>query len=330
MKVSIFFFVTLVVYTYGLKDDEIAQKWRQFQVDYGKTYRSPIEAKKRFNIFKQNVREIDEHNLIYDVGVYTYKKGINQFADWSKQEFQQYVNKGFIGRPSRLRQFVQHVGSSKSSDLPESVDWRQKGIVSPVKDQGRCGSCWAFSAVGAIEAQLAQKQNLTVLSEQNIIDCSWDEGNQGCDGGWMTEAFDYVKENGIESEADYPYLAYDDDCAANSSKVITKIKSYVEIKAGDENDLQNAIANKGPVAVAIDASWNFQLYSNGVLIDDDCSSDSLNHGVLAVGYGSEDGKDYYIIKNSWGDKWGEAGYLKLARNSNNMCGIASVASYPEI
>lgn len=181
--------------------------------------------------------------------------------------------------------------------IPDSVDWRDKGYVTPVKDQGQCGSCWAFSAVASLEGQhFKATGKLVSLSEQNLVDCSGKFGNQGCSGGLMDQAFAYIKANkGIDTEASYPYKAVDSRCKFNPKTVGATVTGFTDIPLGDEDALTKAIATVGPISVAIDASHDsFQLYSSGIYNEPDCSSEALDHGVTAVGYGSNSDGDFYM------------------------------------
>jgi len=214
---------------------------------------------------------------------------------------------------------------------PTSVDWRKQGYVTPVKDQGQCGSCWAFSAIASLEGQHFKKTGqLVSLSEQNLVDCSGKFGNQGCNGGLMDQAFDYIKANkGVDTEASYPYKAVDQKCKFKAANVGATVTGYTDVTSGDESALTDAIASVGPISVAIDASHDsFQLYSSGIYNEPDCSSSELDHGVTAVGYDTSADGDFYIVKNSWAASWGMDGYIQMSRNKNNQCGIATSASYP--
>ncbi|KAJ6224288.1 hypothetical protein RDWZM_002833 [Blomia tropicalis] len=204
--------------------------------------------------------------------------------------------------------------------LPDTVDWTTKGIVTPIKNQGQCGSCWAFSAVALMEGQHALKTgNLVSLSEQNLVDCSGPEGNLMCFGGAINYAFKYVIVNkGIDTETSYPYKGVDERCKFKRNSVGATIKSFTDVKSTSESALQTAVANVGPISVAIDASQNsFQFYKSGVYNEPACSATYLDHGVTAVDYGTLNGVVYWKVKNSWGTSWGEKGYILMSRNKNN-------------
>jgi cathepsin L len=302
--------------------------WNEFKQTHGKTYANVNEELARFNIFIENQQKIDEHNKGFQAGLHTYKMKMNKFGDMTSQEFKSVMNGYKAGTKSPNVPLFK----SSSNDLPASVDWRDKGYVTPVKDQGQCGSCWAFSATGSLEGQHFKKNGkLVSLSEQNLVDCSMKQGNAGCDGGWMDQAFQYIQVNkGLDTEASYPYQAKDGKCRFNATNVGATDTGFHDIIKYDENDLQTAIANVGPISVAIDAS-GIQFYTTGVFYDASCDPDFLDHGVLAVGYGTtSDGQKYYIVKNSWGLDWGDKGYLLMSRDRDNNCGIASAASYPVV
>ncbi|KAJ6224287.1 hypothetical protein RDWZM_002832 [Blomia tropicalis] len=217
--------------------------------------------------------------------------------------------------------------------LPDTVDWTTKGVVTPIKNQEQCGSCWAFSAVASMEGQHALKTGkLVSLSEQNLVDCSQSEGDYGCEGGMMDYAFQYVIDNnGIDTESSYPYKGVDEKCEFKKNYVGATIKSFTNVKSGSESALQTAVANVGPISVTIDASQkSFQFYKSGVYNEPRCTSNFYDHAVTAVGYGTLNGVAYWKVKNSWGTSWGEKGYILMSRNKNNQCGIAYKASYPNV
>ncbi|GIX68069.1 procathepsin L [Caerostris extrusa] len=215
-------------------------------------------------------------------------------------------------------------------DLPESVDWRKAGAVTPVKNQQQCGSCYAFAATGSLEGQQKiKKGKLVSLSEQNIVDCSGPEGNLGCEGGNMDFSYRYIAENGgIDTEKSYPYEAIDGTCRYKKNGLGATAKGYADIPP-TEDHLKMAVALVGPISCGIDAGHDsFQLYQGGIYNEPNCSSENLDHAVTVIGYGSENGQDYWLCKNSWGTSWGENGFIKMSRNKGNQCGIATEASYP--
>jgi cathepsin L len=282
------------------------------------------EFQTRFNIWKANfdyVRETNKKNLTFTVAV-------NQFADLTNQEFNS-LYKG-LAKINKIPMMTHTVVPSPS--LPANVDWRTKGVVTQVKNQGQCGSCWSFSSTGSIEgAHAIATGSLVSLSEQNLVDCSTAQGNMGCNGGLMDYAFQYViQNNGIDTEASYPYTATGpNQCQFNPANVGATIRNYQDIPSGSESSLQEKVANVGPISVAIDASHqSFQFYSGGVYYEPNCSPTQLDHGVLAVGYGTYQGSAYWLVKNSWGAGWGLSGYIMMSRNKNNNCGIATASSFP--
>jgi len=312
--------------------DVVDQHWENFKTTFGKKYESIHEETMRKNIFVTNLKGIEMHNYLYEKGVKHFKVGVNEFSDMDHSEFVQTMN-GYKGKSEARGDKMAYLSPLVDFKLPETVDWRDKGYVTPVKNQGQCGSCWAFSSTGSLEGQHFRKTGTMVsLSEQNLVDCSTKYGNNGCEGGLMDNAFQYIKENdGIDTEESYPYQADDEKCKFKSKNVGATDSGFVDIPSGDEDKLKEAVATVGPISVAIDAShMSFQTYQEGIYDEEMCSSTSLDHGVLIVGYGTKDGQDYWLVKNSWGESWGVNGYIYMSRNKDNQCGIATSASYPVV
>ena len=280
----------------------------------------------RYSIWKDNVDMIESHNKLADEGKETYWLGMNHLGDMTTEE----VNKKLNGYKMHKHNST-NVFKPSADFVPEDdVDWRTKGAVTPVKNQGQCGSCWAFSATGSLEGQHFLKANqLVSLSEQNLMDCSKAEGNNGCKGGLMDRAFEYIiKNDGIDTEMSYPYQAHDEICRFRASNVGATQTSYRDIMHGSISGVVEACTNIGPISVAMDASKSsFHMYKSGVYKDAVCSSTKLDHGVLVVGYGTYEGEEYFLVKNSWGTVWGMEGYFMISRQTN-MCGISTQASYP--
>ncbi|XP_070567463.1 cathepsin L-like [Ptychodera flava] len=301
--------------------------WEAWKQLHGKSYSSAEESVRQL-IWEKNMQKIETHNFEYEMGMHTYTLGMNKYGDLEHREFLD-IACGYI--PSnRTGKSISYL-SPANVNLPDTVDWRDQGYVTEVKDQGKCGSCWAFSTTGSLEGQNFKKTGkLVSLSEQQLVDCSKQYGNEGCRGGLMDNAFRYIAAvGGIESEEDYPYTGVDGYCKFDASKVVAGDTGYIDLPTEDEDKLKEAVATIGPISVAIDASHeSFQLYRTGVYSEIMCSRTKLDHGVLAVGYGTLDGQDYWLVKNSWGETWGEDGYVMMSRNKRNQCGIATQASYP--
>ena len=311
-----------------LDDNDEWKQFSNFQERFSRRYENIQELEARFQIFRSNLRNIILHNLDHRQN---FTMGINQFTDLTPQEFKdQYVG----GLKVEVGSYGCKTYSSSASGAPASVDWRNKGAVTSVKDQGQCGSCWTFSSTGAVEGAWAiAKGQLVDLAEQQLVDCATgiSYGSHGCSGGQMEGAFKYVIEHGQCSLASYPYTAKDGTCKTCSA--VAHVSSCSDVKPNDQISLKGAVAQQ-PVAIAIEADTRyFQSYSGGVLTSSSCGT-SLDHGVLIVGYGAENGIDYWLVKNSWGTSWGDKGYVKIARsdstNDAGICGIAMDPSFPSV
>jgi len=303
-------------------EEQYQDAFTQWMTDFNKVYASH-EFFHRYNSFKTNMDYVEKWNAQNSLTVL----GLNNLADISNEEYRKTYLGTFTDETPQQNVVTE---ADFVGPLADTVDWRTKGAVTAIKDQGQCGSCWSFSATGAIEGiNLLKAGRLTSVSEQNLMDCSTSYGNQGCDGGLMTSAFKYVIANkGIDTEASYPYTAKQGTCHYTTANLGGTIANYKTISAGSESALTSAL-NTQPVSVAIDASHNsFQLYKSGIYYESACSSSRLDHGVLAIGYGSDSTGDYYIVKNSWGTSWGMKGYINMSRGRNNNCGIATQAAYP--
>lgn len=255
--------------------------------------------------------------------------GVNEFSDMTWDEFQKHRLGAAQNCSATLR------GNHKLTNvvLPDSKDWRKSGIVSPVKAQGSCGSCWTFSSTGALEAAYKQAFGKDIsLSEQQLVDCAGAFNNFGCNGGLPSQAFEYIKYiGGLETEAAYPYTGKDGVCKFSSENAAIQVLDSVNITLGAEDELKHAVALVRPVSVAFQVVNGFRAYKSGVYTTDTCGSTPMdvNHAVLAVGYGVEKGVPYWLIKNSWGADWGDEGYFKMEMGKN-MCGVATCASYPVV
>lgn len=304
-----------------LTDVKAQSDFMAFVKKFEKNY-AVDEIFEKFATFRKNVEMIRSH----DAEKHGYTMAINEFADLSSEEFSaMYKGYNHRHRPYARSKNL-HVPEPNLS-LPSAVDWVEKGAVTPVKNQGQCGSCWSFSTTGSVEGavQIATGK-LISLSEQELVDCAGSAGNQGCNGGLMDDAFEWIiKTGGLTTEENYPYKAEEGSCKKHVKPVST-ITGYKDVEEGNEDDLMSAVA-KGPVSIAIEADKSgFQFYSGGVF-SGECGK-QLDHGVLLVGYGEDEdsGAKFWKIKNSWGDSWGEDGYIRISRG-NDECGLADSASY---
>ncbi|XP_017972028.1 PREDICTED: vignain [Theobroma cacao] len=303
---------------------DLYERWRSHHT----ISRDLKEKQKRFNVFKENLKFIHKVNQMDK----PYKLKVNKYADMTNHEFMSTRR----SKVSHYRMFhgprrVTEFRHEKTDILPPSIDWRKKGAVTGIKDQGKCGSCWAFSTVVAVEGiNKIKTGELVSLSEQELVDC--DKESQGCNGGLMEQAFEFIKQSdGLKTENNYPYRAKDEFCDSsklNGSVVI--IDGYEMVPERDEKALMKAVANQ-PVSIALDAGGkDLQFYSEGVFTGD-CGTE-LNHGVAVVGYGATlNGTKYWIVKNSWGPEWGEHGYIRMQRDidkEEGLCGLTLEACYP--
>jgi len=284
--------------------------FEHYKLEFGKVYKSEAENKMRELIFKQKLKHIQEIN---SNPKYTWKAAVNQFTDRIPSEM-----KAIRGYNRDLAFFTHQFTKYSLSkfflqNLPQSVDWRSQGYTTPVKNQGGCGACWAFSVAAVLEShiniQSKNKQNKIIVSPQELVDCAPNPhkcgGTGGCEGSTQELGFDYIQNNGISLNSDYPYLSRDGKCKANYFKKVVKIASYVKLPKNDYNSLMSAVATVGPVSISVDAEeWEF--YSEGVF-NGECGS-TINHAVTLEGYGTdENGNDYWLVRNSWGINWGENG-----------------------
>jgi len=288
-----------------------------FVTEHRRTYGTKEEYEYRLSLFVQVYEDI----LAHDAEATGYTKGINQFSDFSAYEWKQM--QGYKPAQATSDDDMRSTMIFSEVGLPASVDWRTSAVTG-VKNQGSCGSCWAFSATGAMEGiNKIKSGSLISLSEQQLVDCSKSYGNLACNGGLMDNAFKYAKANKMETEADYPYQGRAGTCAYSAAKGKMQLSGLTDVTANSGSQLQAAVAQQ-PVSVAIEADKAvFQSYKSGIITSTACGT-SLDHGVLVVGYGTESGTDYWTLKNSWGTTWGEKGYFRILRSAGSGPGICGL------
>ncbi|XP_020790023.2 cathepsin S, ortholog 1 [Boleophthalmus pectinirostris] len=328
----VFYFLVFVAVPVGCHSSfTLNQAWKEWRIKHEKVYDNKTEVSFRRALWEKNVVRIWKHNQEAASGKHSFTLGLNHLADMTADEVNHKLN-GL--KPEKLNT-VRNVTLKSLSDLniPQTVDWREHGLVSSVQNQGLCGSCWAFSALGALEGQMSKQTGVLVqLSPQNLVDCSVMDGNHGCKGGYISKSYSYIIRNqGIDSEQFYPYEHQNGLCRYSVKGKAGHCSNFHILPRGDEKMLASVVANVGPVAVAVNAMLpSFHLYRGGVYSDPKCNPNAINHAVLVVGYGTEKGEDYWLVKNSWGATWGEGGFIRMARNKKNACGIATFAVYPTI
>jgi len=322
MKVAIVVFAALVAVALAGSVEDDRRLFADFMQTYGRHY-LPSEEAHRFMCFRENLQLIEQRNA---AGHGVERHGINQFADLCPKEFAKF----YLGlRPNnQTRKAVPAIFTpAQLVEACSSVDWRTKGVVTPIKNQGQCGSCWSFSATGNMEGQWALSgKGLVSLSEEELVQCSASAGNQGCNGGLMDQAFEWVASNGgIDSEGNYPYTSgggYTGNCI--NSKLSQKVAAFPSHKdlPNDEDQMAAWACTGGPIAIGVDAtSW--QTYTGGIMTN--CQGTQMDHGVLIVGFDSTNSPPYWTIKNSWGVSWGENGYIRVEMGSD-QCGLTQAPS----
>ncbi|XP_068128655.1 procathepsin L-like [Hyperolius riggenbachi] len=297
------------------------QEWKAWKSKHEKTYATPYQEEFRRKAWEQTWHKVQKHNQKYEEGLTKYTMAVNTFADLTQEERDSKSCLSGKGKPFRQTETPVH-SYVKDFDLPESIDWRDKNCVTPVKDQGLCGSCWAFSAIGVLESlHCIQTGELVQFSEQQLVDC--DDTDDACCGGFPKNALRHVIHNGIMKAKDYEYAAKQSACAYKPDEAIKFNVSKYYILEGEDN-MASSVALGGPITVGLGAGGDFHLYNSGIFTGD--CPEQPNHAVIIVGYGSEHDKesdetvDYWIVRNSWGKGWGDNGYIKMQRNVN-LCGI---------
>lgn len=339
--------------TYSIPHSGV-DEWETWKIEHGKSYSTEEEEEHRFHIYNKNKDKVEAHNLAALRGETTYFMKMNHFSDARIDELSKRMNRAKVDLSDVIQGGVKYVSPSHA-ELPERVDWRREGAVTPVKNQGECGSCWAFSVTGALEGQHFRKTGeLVSLSEQNLVDCSKNGGDDGCHGGYESSAFKYIQMNGgIDTEETYPYYGACTElsptaphpcvnetssakCSYDPSHIGATVEGYNKVESGNEDALKSAVATVGPISVSIFVAEDFFRYSHGVYTTEDCRDHAIGlHAVLIAGYeqnipvhGSDKKYDTWIVKNSWGEEWGDHGYIHMARNDGNICEIANDALFP--
>jgi len=322
-----------------------SSRFSSFQSRFGKKYGSRAEEIQRFEKFSEKVADIDKHNEEYEKGNVQYNRDVNQFADMFENEKKSHT--GLLNRNHRpkrnlvgpytydgISRFYQFTANSTEiANAPASLDWTTKGFTKAVDNQGQCGSCWAFAGGAAIDGAFKiQKALTTSQSQEELVDCTSDLGNYGCDGGFIDTPFQHVNIKGVTSNSVYPYTASTGvagTCQTAKIGSTTKLSSYVQV-LGTEDSVKAGLAKYGPCATSLDVENGLMSYKSGVYTGKvngvlECSANAVNHAVVIVGYGTDatTGLQFWKIRNSWGTGWGESGHFRIQRNAGKLCGIAA-------
>jgi len=300
-------------------------QFNSFKINFQKSYANGAEEETRKLNFLLHLQTITEHNELFKRGLKSFELGVNQFSDMTAEEYQSMFSSQpnpLVQKPEPVNAYIRN--NASQINAPASWDWRQSGKVTPVKNQGGCGSCWAFSVVGAVEGIYAVKHNQNLdLSEEQLVDCT----NSRCGGQWIYDGFKYVIAHGVENEGQYPYTAgsgHYNPCQENAGAPHTHIRGYASLGRGisdqhplaTDGEIMDAVMNNGPISVMFNAAGGaFQGYRSGVLDENDMGWTG-SHAVLIIGWGNENGKNYWLLKNSWGTGWGDGGFFKMLRGNN--------------
>jgi len=328
--------LVLVSTTAFAKPSHVDQQWAQFKERHSKKYASMAEENHRREVWKEEMEMVDSHNKEAEEGLHTYTMGENEFSDLTLQEFldtmtgyNESLDFDVLSDPTLEGKFQED-----TFGFPQSWDCRDHGLVSTVRSQGSCGSCWAFAAVGAVEGAWAkEKGQLYRLSEQELIDC--DKSDGGCHGGGISSALTWVHNHrGLAKNADYGvghYHPSQGNCHHKEEETVASLKRVRHVASKNEADLKRAVHNAGPVAMSVHVNKKFKAYKSGIFNDPTCPKNSANHAMLTVGwkYSTKEKKTKWIVKNSWGKSWGQGGYIYL-EYGKNVCGMAKSPLYAEV
>ncbi|XP_034477523.1 cathepsin L1 [Drosophila innubila] len=303
-----------------------SEEFENFKIFNNKSYRRVYDEIRSYKAYEVNQEIVDKHNKDYENGKSSFRLSTNTMADMTTNSYLKGYLRLLKNQPnSTLDNMSDVVGSTLMNNVPDSFDWRKKGFITTSHNQETCGSCYAFSIAQSIEGQIFKRTGKILdLSEQQIVDCSIPYGNRGCTGGSLRNTLKYLQATGgLMRALDYRYASKKGNCQFVKELAVVNVTSWAILPPNDENAIQAAVAHIGPIAVSINATpKTFQLYSDGVYDDISCSSASVNHAMLVIGFD----KDYWILKNWWGERWGEAGLMRL-RKGINLCGIANYAAY---